>query len=78
MAGPGEYAYVRFRDALVAVIVGERFPDWQVPGRGGGLRGGRGEAASHALGNGRPFALDALKVKRLHDRQRREARASGS
>jgi hypothetical protein len=28
--------------------------------------------------NGSPFALDALNVKRLHDRQRREARESGS
>jgi Protein of unknown function (DUF2971) len=32
MAGRGEYAYVGLRGALVAVIVGEHFPDWQVPG----------------------------------------------
>jgi hypothetical protein len=27
-----EYAYIDFNAALVSVILGERFPDWQVPG----------------------------------------------
>jgi Protein of unknown function (DUF2971) len=28
----GEYAYVEYGDALVAVVVGERFPNWQLLG----------------------------------------------
>jgi hypothetical protein len=28
----GEYAHVNYGDSLVAVIVGERFPNWQLPG----------------------------------------------
>jgi hypothetical protein len=32
MAGDDEYAYVGYRDSLVAVVIGERFPDWWIPG----------------------------------------------
>jgi len=72
-----EYAYVDFRDALVAVIVGERFPDWQVPGAAEVCEQAGVKLHRMHWEHGRPFALDALNVKRLHDRQRREARESG-
>jgi hypothetical protein len=78
MAGRGEYAYVGLRDALVAVIAGERFPDWQVPGAAEVCEEAGVKLRRMHWENGRPFALDALNVKRLHDRQRREARETGS
>lgn len=30
-AGDDDYAYVEYRDALVGVVLGERFPEWQRP-----------------------------------------------
>ena len=27
-----DYAFIEYRDALVGVVVGERFPDWQFAG----------------------------------------------
>jgi hypothetical protein len=72
-----EHAYISFRDALVAVIVGERFPDWQVPGAAEVCEEAGVKLRRMHWENGRPFALDALAVKRLHDRRRREARESG-
>lgn len=32
MAGDDDYAHVRYKEALAAVIVGERFPAWQLAG----------------------------------------------
>jgi hypothetical protein len=78
MAGQGEYVYVGFRDALAAVIVGERFPDWQIPGAAEVCERAGVKLRLMHWENGRPFALDALNVKRLHDEQRRAAAEPGN
>lgn len=68
------YRFVDYRDALVAVIVGERFPDWQIAGAGEVCVEAGVAFKTMWWERGRPFALDALSTKQSRDR-RRQAQA---
>jgi hypothetical protein len=52
-----DFAYVEFGDALVAVILGERFPDWQIPGAQQACEEGGVELRKMHWERGRPYAL---------------------
>jgi Protein of unknown function (DUF2971) len=71
MAGDADYASVDYRDALVAVVVGERFPDWQIAGAAEICEEAGAMIRYMHWHQGYPHALDAMAVKRVLDRRRR-------
>jgi hypothetical protein len=71
-----EYVSVDYRDALVAVVVGERFPDWQFAGAKEICDEADALFRYMHWHQGRPFALDAMSGKRLRDRRRQASRPS--
>lgn len=52
------YAYVGYGDALVAVVVGERFPDWQLAGARGACDEQGAQLRRMHWWQGEPFAIN--------------------
>jgi hypothetical protein len=74
--GEDDYVYVDYRDALVAVVVGERFPDWQFAGTKEICDEAGAVFRCMHWHQGQPYALDAMAVKRARDRRRALLRPS--
>jgi hypothetical protein len=53
----GEYAYVEFDDALRAIVLGEGFPAWQIPGALDACQQAGVELKKIVWHAGRPFAV---------------------
>jgi hypothetical protein len=67
------FLHVGYRDTLVGVVVGERFPDWWIPGAAEVYDQAGVAFKQMWWEHGRRFALDAVNAKRFRDERRREA-----